>query len=92
MHKALITLIVLLLGISSAAWAAAIAARGAGVAGCPTSMWMTWPPLASIRSAAAITSITMNGGTLLRADGAVRLAIRCSNVGITVASTIDICY
>src|SRR5512132_3528901 len=30
---------------------------------------MTLPPAASIRAAAAITSITMNGGTSLRADG-----------------------
>ena len=31
-------------------------------------MWITWPPAASIRAAAAITSITMNGGTSLRLD------------------------
>ena len=34
-------------------------------------MWMTLPPAASIRAAAAITSITMNGGTSLRADGVI---------------------
>ena len=32
---------------------------------------MTLPPAASIRAAAAITSITMNGGTSLRADGVI---------------------
>ena len=48
---------------------------GAGAAGWPTSMWMTRPPAASMRAAAAITSITMNGGTSLRAEGAIsRLA------------------
>src|SRR5882757_6534579 len=36
---------------------------------------MTWPPAASMRAAAAITSITMNGGTSLRPDGEIsRLA------------------
>ena len=45
--------------------------RGAGAAGWPTSMWMTWPPAASMRAAAAITSITMNGGTSLRAEGTI---------------------
>src|SRR5215211_1932358 len=49
-----------------------MAVEGAGAAGCPTSIWMTCPPAASIRAAAAITSITMNGGTLLRADGVTR--------------------
>ena len=34
-------------------------------------MWMTRPPAASMRAAAAITSITMNGGTSLRADGTI---------------------
>src|SRR2546423_15634278 len=57
---------------ASAARAAAMAVVGAGVAGWPTSRWMTRPPAASIRPAAAITSITMNGGTLLRADGTIR--------------------
>jgi hypothetical protein len=39
-------------------------------------MWMTRPPAASMRAAAAITSITMKGGTSLRAEGAVnRLAV-----------------
>ena len=56
---------------SSAARAASIAVAGAGAAGWPTSMWMTWPPAASMRAAAAITSITMNGGTSLRAEGAI---------------------
>src|SRR3954447_14026352 len=32
---------------------------------------MTLPPAASIRAAAAITSITMNGGTSLRAEGVI---------------------
>src|SRR5262245_37186658 len=35
-------------------------------------MWITRPPAASIRAAAAITSMTMNGGTLLRVDGVIR--------------------
>ena len=34
-------------------------------------MWMTRPPAASMRAAAAITSITMNGGTSLRAEGTI---------------------
>ena len=55
----------------SAARAAASAVVGAGAAGWPTSMWMTRPPAASIRAAAAITSITMNGGTSLRAEGVI---------------------
>jgi hypothetical protein len=38
-------------------------------------MWMTRPPVASMRAAAAITSITMKAGTSLRAEGAInRLA------------------
>jgi hypothetical protein len=38
-------------------------------------MWMTRPPPASMRAAAAITSITMNGGTSLRLEGLIsRLA------------------
>src|SRR3954447_8913673 len=49
---------------------------------------MTWPPAASMRPAAAITSITMNGGTLLRSDAFKRPLARC---GI-VASSIEICY
>ena len=49
-----------------------MAVEGAGAAGWPTSMWMTRPPAASMRAAAAITSITMKGGTSLRADGARR--------------------
>src|ERR1700694_2136039 len=49
---------------------------------------MTWPPAASIRAAAAITSITMNGGTLLRRDAVSRLLAR----SLSVASSIDICY
>ncbi len=43
---------------------------GAGAAGWPTSICTTRPPAASIRAAAAITSITMKGGTSLRAEGA----------------------
>src|SRR5690242_14288186 len=34
-------------------------------------MWMTRPPVLSMRAAAAITSIAMNGGTSLRAEGSV---------------------
>src|ERR1700742_2012677 len=93
--------------LSSAARAAAVAAFGAGAAGCPTSMWMTWPPEASIRAAAAITSITMKGGTSLRAEAVNRrLAESVPSVRppvarplarplarfLNVASGIDICY
>src|SRR5215472_12624100 len=56
---------------ASAACAAAIALAGAGAAGWPTSMCTTWPPPASMRAAAAITSITMKGGTLLRPEGSI---------------------
>src|ERR1700758_861460 len=49
---------------------------------------MTWPPAASMRSAAAITSITMNGGTSLRREA----IFRSSRWSLTVASRIDICY
>src|SRR5690349_6679712 len=49
---------------------------------------MTWPPEASIRSAAAITSITMKGGTSLRAAGASSPSTRF----LSVASSIDFCY
>src|SRR5882672_6447980 len=49
---------------------------------------MTWPPAASMRAAAAITSITMKGGTSLRADG----VSRCFARSLSVASSIDICY
>src|SRR4029453_16439977 len=45
---------------ASAPAAAAIARAGAAAAGWPTSMWMTRPPAASMRAAAAITSMTMN--------------------------------
>ena len=58
-------------GRTSAARAASSAVGGAGAAGWPTSMWMTRPPAASMRAAAAITSITMNGGTSLRAEGTI---------------------
>ena len=58
-------------GRTSAARAASSAVDGAGAAGWPTSMWMTRPPAASMRAAAAITSITMNGGTSLRAEGTI---------------------
>jgi len=63
-------------------------ALGAGAAGWPTSMWMTCPPAASIRAAAAITSITIKGGTSLRADGVSRVFTRSPSI----ASRIDICY
>src|SRR5450755_2404522 len=49
---------------------------------------MTWPPAASMRAAAAITSITMNGGTSLRPEAVSRLLAQSSSV----ASSIDICY
>src|SRR6202035_4579828 len=49
---------------------------------------MTWPPDASMRAAAAITSMTMNGGTSLRPDAVSRLLAR----SLSVASSIDICY
>src|SRR6187401_2913545 len=49
---------------------------------------MTWPPAASIRAAAAITSMTMKGGTWLRPDACNRLLARSLNV----ASIMDICY
>src|ERR1700726_1596793 len=49
---------------------------------------MTWPPAASMRAAAAITSITMKGGTSLRPDAVSRLLAR----SLGVASSIDICY
>src|ERR1700719_3464347 len=66
---------------SSAARAAAIAGRGAGAAGWPTSMCTTLPPAASMRAAAAITSMTMNGGTPLRADGLMRRLAASSILG-----------
>ena len=49
---------------------------------------MTCPPAASIRAAAAITSITMKGGTSLRRDGVNRVFTR----SLSVASRIDFCY
>src|SRR6201747_2692736 len=49
---------------------------------------MTCPPAASILAAAAITSITMNGGTSLRAYGVSRVFTR----SLSVASCIDFCY
>src|SRR5438445_11215972 len=49
---------------------------------------MTWPPAASMRAAAAITSITMKGGTSLRPDGVNRSFTR----SLSVDSSIDICY
>ncbi len=45
-----------------------------------------------MRSAAAITSITMNGGTSLRADGASSLASVSRLWSVVVASSIGICY
>src|SRR5438105_5311612 len=51
-------------------------------------MWMTWPPAASIRAAAAITSITMKGGTSLRPDAFSRPLAR----SLSVDSSMDICY
>ena len=41
-----------------------------------------------MRAAAAITSITMKGGTSLRADAVTRLRAR----SLSVASNIEICY
>src|SRR3954471_8098600 len=49
---------------------------------------MTSLPEASMRAAAAITSITMNGGTLLRPEAVSRVFARA----LSVASSIDICY
>src|ERR1700733_15270192 len=49
---------------------------------------MTWPPDPSIRAAAAITSITMNGGTSLRPEAVNRPFARSLNV----ASSIELCY
>src|ERR1700675_9508 len=49
---------------------------------------MTCPPAASMRAAAAITSITMNGGTSLRPDGVSNVFTR----SLSVASCIDFCY
>src|SRR5882757_3967616 len=49
---------------------------------------MTWPPSASIRAAAAITSITMKGGTSLRPDAVSRRFAR----SLKVDSSIDFCY
>src|SRR3984893_8479697 len=49
---------------------------------------MTTPPAASMRAAAAITSITMKGGTSLRPDAVRRPLAR----SLSVASSIDICY
>src|SRR3972149_9830868 len=49
--------------------AACSAVAGAAAAGWPTSMWTTRRPDASIAAAAAITSMTINGGTLLRLEG-----------------------
>src|SRR3981189_232614 len=49
---------------------------------------MTWPPAASMRAAAAMTSITMNGGTSLLAEAVSRPFAR----SLSVASSIDICY
>ena len=50
----------------SASLARSRAARGAGVPGWPTSMWITSCPLAFRAFAAAITSITMKGSIALR--------------------------
>src|SRR5262245_25295732 len=50
-----------------------MAVDGGDAAGWPTSIWITRPPAASMRAAAAITSMTMKAGTLLRAEGASRL-------------------
>ena len=62
--------------------AAAIAVRGAEAAGWPTSICMTRRPAASIRAAAAITSMTMKGGTSLRREGVNRrFAISSMAVG-----------
>src|SRR6266568_6436505 len=49
---------------------------------------MTWPPAASMRAAAAITSITMKGGTSLRPDAVSRVFAR----SLSVDSSIAICY
>src|SRR3954462_3455460 len=49
---------------------------------------MTCPPAASIFAAAAITSITMNGGTSLRPEGVSSAFTR----SLSIASCIDFCY
>ncbi len=59
-------------GRASAACAACQRGAGAGAAGWPTSMCTTRAPLASSAAAAAITSMTMNGGTSLRLEGISR--------------------
>ena len=59
--------------LESAARTAAIAVAGAPAAGWPTSIWTIRRPFASSRAAAAMTSMTINGGTPLRADGCSRL-------------------
>ncbi len=59
--------------VPSAARTAAIAVAGAPAAGWPTSIWTMRRPCASSRAAAAMTSITINGGTSLRRDGCSRL-------------------
>ena len=76
------------LGIADAAVgerarAACRATAGAGAAGWPTSMWTMCAPVASSRAAAAITSMTMNGGTSLRREGLTQLfgAFRASFTG-----------
>jgi hypothetical protein len=48
---------------------------------------MTCPPPASIRAAAAMTSMTMKGGTWLRLDAVSTPAARF----LDVASTMEIC-
>src|SRR5262249_25994249 len=57
--------------VSSAVRAAASAVDGAGAAGWPTSMCTTCRPCASSRAAAAITSMTMNDATSLRAEAVI---------------------
>ena len=59
---------------------------GAGAAGWPTSMCTTRPPRASMAAAAAITSITMKGGTSLRADGEMRRRAVSSIKGLLLRS------
>ena len=54
---------------ASAARAASSTGRGAGAPGWPTSMWITRCPARSRSTAAANTSMAMNGATDERRDG-----------------------
>src|SRR5437879_191267 len=68
--------------------AAGSAILGADAAELAASMGLTRPPAGSVQDQAAITSITMKGGTSLRADGVNKSVTR----SLSVESSIDICY